>query len=73
MTQTQDEQNVQAAGATPVADDQAVQASTPDLSAVDLTEEAPATPVAEPAEAPVTEQPAEPAAEQPAEAPAQEQ
>jgi hypothetical protein len=63
MTQTQDEQNVQAAGTqstTPVADDQAVQATTPDLSAVDLS--------AQPAE-----QPAETPAEQPAEAPAQEQ
>ena len=69
MTQTQDEQNGQATGTqstTPVADNQNVQAPTPDLSAVDLTEE---TPVAEqPAEAPAAEQPAEaPAAEQPAE------
>ena len=60
MTQTQDEQNVQTAGTqgtAPVADDQAVQTSTPDLSAVDLTEEAPATPAAEqPAEAPAQEQ-----------------
>ncbi|MBO7504927.1 hypothetical protein J6T66_01950 [bacterium] len=64
MTQTQDEQNVQAAGTqgtAPVTDDQAVQATTPDLSAVDLTSEtpvaaAPVQPVAEPvqpAETPV--------------------
>ena len=68
MTQTQDEQNVQTAGTqstTPVADDQAVQATTPDLSAVDLSEQ--------PAEAPAQEQPDEAPAEQQAEATAQEQ
>ena len=62
MTQTQDEQNVQVPGdqtqnANPVANEQNVQSTTPDLSAVDVAPEAPA---AEP-----TEQPAAPVAEQP--------
>ena len=76
MTQTQDEQNVQAAevqAATPVTDDQAGQATAPDLSAVDLSGETPAAPVAETPE-PVAEQPVEtPVTAQPTEAPAQEQ
>jgi hypothetical protein len=46
MTQTQDEQNVQTAGeqmqeTTPVAEEQNVQTTVPDLSAVDVVPEAP--------------------------------
>ena len=76
MTQTQDEQNVQASGSqtqgtNPVADEQNVQPTAPDLSAVDLTSETPMEPEAEPAEAaaPVEEAaaPVEPVAEQPKE------
>ena len=67
MTQTQDEQNVQASGVqaqgtNPVADDQNVQTTAPDLSAVDLTSETPTEPAAE---QPVSS--AEPIAEQPKE------
>ena len=72
MTQTQDEQNVQASGSqaqgtNPVVDEQNVQATAPDLSAVDLASETPVeseTTVNEAVES-VAEQPAAPVAEQP--------